>query len=161
MAQERPTEEEIEKMIAMVRVLVGDVPQSVFYPVLSDEEIEVILELENWNVMRAAKRVAVSVAFYLSTTNYKERTGDIEVINNASMQYQRVLDKFLNDAGESALPEGIMPYAAGISIYDVCASNSNPDKNRSPLARITPCLAWWTEVRNYYKCAPKAFFEVE
>lgn len=147
------TPEEIEDLVALVRVLVGDVPASIFYPVLSDEEILTILYMEKCNVKRAARRVAMSIAFFMSTTSYKERTGNIEVINNASLQYQKVLSMFLTESGYNNLPDDIVPYAAGISVRDICASRADRDLNRSPLAQITPCLAWWTDVKNYYSCS--------
>lgn len=156
MAIERPTDEEREKLIMLVRILIGDVEQSIFYPVLTDEDLEALLVMEGWNPRRAARRAAISISFYLATTNISERTGDIQVVNNASSLYARVLDQFLKESGQTFLPDDLRPYAAGISIRDICLSNSNRDKNRSPLAQISPCTAWWTEVRDYYKCAPKA-----
>lgn len=145
------TEEQLEK-IAMVRLLIGDVEGSIFYPILSDEEIVRYLILENWDVMRAARRAATTVAFMLSTVSYRERTGDLEVWNNASIEYRKVLEMFLDESGSANLPANLKPYAAGISVSDVEAANCNPDRNRSPLARITPCLAWWTRVKDYPCC---------
>lgn len=145
------TEEQLQK-INLVRLLIGDVPQSIFYPVLSDDEIASLLVIENWDVMRAARRAAVTVAFVMTTTPYRERTGEIESWNNASLEYRKVLEMFLDESGSAKLPPNLKPYAAGISVADVEAANCNPDRNRSPLARITPCLAWWTRVQNYPCC---------
>ena len=147
-----PTPQEIEEMVSLVRILIGDTPSSIFYPVLSNSEIEKVLRLEKWDVMKAARRAAVSVAFVMTTVNYRERSGDIEVWQNASIEYRKVLDNFLDDYSKSSLPSDITAYAAGISWKDVCDSNNNPDKVRSPLARITPCLDWWTRVKNYPCC---------
>ena len=71
------TPEELEA-ISLIRILVGDVPASIFYPVLTDDEILQILNLENGNTLRAARRVAISIAFVMATTPYRERTSDIE-----------------------------------------------------------------------------------
>lgn len=143
---------EQQAKINLVRILVGDVEQSIFYPVLSDEEYFQILEANGWNIQRAARSAAMSIAFQLSAFPYRERAGDIEVWNNASIQYLKVLTLFLDNNNPLDLPQDIMPYAAGISRSDVRDSNCNPDKNRSPLARISPCTAWWTDVKNYDLC---------
>lgn len=142
------TEEELEK-IALVRLLVGDVEASIFYPILTDEDIAKLLKLEGWNVLKAARRAAITIAFSLSSFPYRERTGNIEVWNNASIEYKKVLDMFIDESGAVNLPASLIPYAAGISKEDVARANCNPDRNRSPLARITPCLDWWTSVENY------------
>lgn len=147
-----PTPEEVAEKVMMVRMLIGDSPGSIFYPILSDEEIVMYLKLENWDVMRAARRAATTVAFMLTMVSYRERTGELEVWNNASLEYRKVLEMFLDESGSAKLPPNLKPYAAGISIADVDAANCNPDRNRSPLARITPCLAWWTRVKNYPCC---------
>lgn len=149
---------EQEAKIKLVRILVGDTEGSIFYPALSDEEYYYILELNDWNVYRAARRIAMSIAFQLSGFTYRERTGDIEVWNNASLQYLKVLQLLLDDDSPVNLPADILPYAAGISKIDVNASNCNPDKNRSPLARISPCIAWWTNVKNYPQCCEDGTF---
>lgn len=142
------TSEEQDK-IALVRLLIGDVDASIFYPVLTDEEYGKLLAFENWDVLRAARRAAISIAFSLSSFPYRERSGDIEVWNNASVEYRKVLEEFINENGSFQLPAGLLPYAAGISVSDVNNANANTDRNRSPLARVTPCLAWWTRVKNY------------
>lgn len=142
------TPEELEA-ISLIRILVGDVPSSLFYPVLTDEEILKILNLENGNVLRAARRVAISIAFALTSFPYRERTDSIDVWNNASIEYRKVLEAFIKESGEVNLPHNLKPYAAGISVADVNAANNNPDRNRSPLSQISPCIAWWTRVNKY------------
>ena len=140
---------EEEAKVDLVRILVGDITQSIFYPIVTDEEIAQLLELENWDVLRAARRVATTIAFVLASTPYRERTGNIEVWNNASMEYKKVLDQFLKESGQSTLPALLRPYAAGISKADIDKYINDPDVQRSPLAQITPCLAWWTRVKEY------------
>ena len=152
---------EQQAKISLVRVLVGDTAGSIFYPILSDEEYYAILELEGWNVYRAARRAALGISLQLTMTPYRERSGNIEVWNNASIAYYKALQGFLDDFNPADLPSDLMPYAAGISVSDVQASNCNPDTNRSPLAQITPCCAWWTKVKNYPKCCDDGTFIFE
>ena len=142
------TVEELDK-IATVRVLVGDIEHSIFYPIVTNEEITKILVFEKWDVMKAARRVATTIAFILSCVTYRERSGDLECWNNASIEYRKVLLEFLKESGASQLPSHIIPYAAGISKSDFDKYVNDPDFKRSPLAQISPCLAWWTKVENY------------
>jgi hypothetical protein len=138
-----------EEDIYIVRLLIGDTPQSVFYPLLEDADIVALLTLEDGNVLRTARRAAITAAFLMSTQNYRERCSDIEVWNNASIEYRKVLEAFIKETGQTNLPPHLKPYAAGISIADVNAANNNPDRNRSPLSQISPCIAWWTRVNKY------------
>jgi len=137
---------EQQAKIDLVRLLVGDTPESIFYPMLTDEQYFAILELENWNVMRAARRAAISIAFQLARTNSRERTGDIEVWNNSYSEYRKVLELLINDSGAFNLPAGLRPYAGGISKEEMCKLLSDPDVVRSPLTQISPCVAWWTRL---------------
>lgn len=138
--------EEQQAKIDMVRLLIGISAGSPFYSFMTDDEIGQILIMENWNVKKAARRAAISMSFLISAYPYRERTGNIEVWNNASLQYLKVLQIFIDESGEFNLPDDLLPYAAGISRADVCAALNNKDRNRSPLVQITPCLAWWTEL---------------
>jgi len=149
---------EQQAKINITRILIGDSTGSIFYPILTDEEYFAILELEHWDVKRAARRAGLSISMQLTMLPYRERTGDIEVWNNASLAYYKALQDFLDDSSPYTLPPDLIPYAAGISRADVEASNCNPDKNRSPLAQITPCTAWWTRVDRYPKCCDDGTF---
>lgn len=152
MADNTPSVEEIEELVLLVRLLVGDLEGSIFFPVMSDAEIEKILRMENWSVRRAARRVAMGIAFYLSTFNQRERTGDIEVVNNASAQYGRLLRDFLRES-VAELPDSLEPYVGGASIREMCEHINDPDVYINPLLRISPCIAWWTEERFKYDCS--------
>ena len=149
--------EEMQELVDMVRILVGDTDNSLFYPMLSDNEVVALLKLEQYNVLRAARRAATTIAFFLATTNTRERSGDIEVFNNASAAYKDVLENFLNESGSLSLPNHLLPYAAGISNKDYCKSINNPDTRRSPLAQITPCNSWWTDTRKHSPCKADVF----
>ena len=130
--------------VELVRILVGDTEGSLFYPALSDDQYQKILEMEGWSVRRAVRRVATTIAFQLSTYSTRERTADIEVGNSASTSYREVLDLLIRGGSDAFdLPELINVYAAGISIKDYCLSNNNPDKKRSALSQISPCISWW------------------
>lgn len=124
--------------IESVRLLIGDIPGSPFYPLYTDEQIQEFLDLSNGNIQQAARLAAISASFILAGWSTRERTGDIEVWNSLSTQYLKALDNVINNP-ILELPNGMMPYAGGISWADVCANNRNPDNVRSPLTKIKTC----------------------
>lgn len=139
---------EQEQKIALLRIMLGDTPNSIFYPILSDEDYYLILETNGWDVRKSAKMAGFSIVFYLTQTTYRERTGDIEVWNNASIEYRKALDDFLKEDSRF-LPSDLRPYVGGTSAKEVCALLSDPDYLRHPLASISHCSSWWTRVKNY------------
>lgn len=139
---------EQEAKIALLRIMLGDTPGSIFFPILTDEEYYVLLEANNWDIKKAARAAGFSILFYLTQVNYRERTGDIEVWNNASIEYRKALEDFLSDIG-SNLPQDLRPWVGGVSAKETCALVNNPDYLRHPLASISVCSSWWTKVKNY------------
>lgn len=125
--------------IEQVRLLIGLGPNSPFNDLLSDEEIQWFLDYNNGRVIDAAIMAAISVSLAVTGIPSRERTADIEVWNNISTAYMKALDNFIKDASAKTLPNGLMPYAAGISWADVCANNNNPDNVRPALTKIQVC----------------------
>jgi hypothetical protein len=121
-----------------VRLIIGDVPSSPFYQLFTSDEIEFFLEVNNGNVQLAARMAAISASFQLAGWSSRERTGDIEVWSNLSTQYLKALENLINNP-ISNIPNGMMPWAGGISWDDVKANNSDPDNVRSPLTQIKTC----------------------
>lgn len=140
---------EQEAKIALLRIMLGDVPDSPFYPMLSDVEYYLILEAHNWDLKRAARQAGYSITFYLSRANFRERTGDIEVWNNASIEYRKALESYLDDSGAGSVPPDLNPWAGGTSAKEVCAIINDPDYLRHPLASISQCSSWWTRAKNH------------
>ena len=122
-----------------IRTLIGDVPSSPFYQIFTSEEIEFFLEVNSGNVRQAARMAAIAASLQLAGWNTRESTGDISVWNELSTAYLKALDNFINDSSSASIPNGLMPYASGISWADVCANNANPDNVRSPLTQIKVC----------------------
>lgn len=125
--------------ISAVRLLVGDTPTSPFFQILSDEEIQFFLDINGQNVMAAARQAAISISMQLAGWASRERSGDLEVWSNLSTAYLKALENLINDKSPGNLPNGLMPYASGISWEDMCANNANPDNVRSPLTKIKVC----------------------
>lgn len=140
---------EQQTKINLLRLMLGDIQGSVFYPILTDEEYYTYLELHNWDLKRAVRDAGFSILFYLSKVNYRERTGDIEVWNNSSIEYRKALSDYLDDKGVGSIPPDLLPWVGGTSIKDVYKYINDPDYIRHPLASISQCSSWWTRVKNY------------
>ena len=125
--------------VEIVRLLIGDTTTSPFYQLFSDEEIQQFLDLNGGNVRQASRMAAIAASMQLAGYSSRERTGDIEVWSNLSTAYLKALENLINDSGASNLPNGLMPYASGISSVDICSNNANPDNVRSPLTKIKVC----------------------
>ena len=125
--------------VEVVRLLIGDTPTSPFYQLFTDEEIQQFLDLNGGNVRQAARMAAIAASMQLAGWNTRESTGDISVWNELSTAYLKALDNFINDSSSASIPNGLMPYASGISWVDVNTNNANPDNVRSPLTQIKVC----------------------
>ena len=139
---------EQEAKIALLRIMLGDTEHSVFYPILTDEEYYALLKSNNWDVKKATRQAGYSILFYLTQVNYRERTGDIEVWNNASIEYRKALNDFVNDTSGN-LPTDLKPWVGGINAKETCSLIHDPNYIRHPLAEISVCSSWWTRVKNY------------
>lgn len=126
--------------ILAVRLLIGDVPSSPFYQLFTDEEIQYFLDLNNGNIRLAARMAAISASFQLAGWSTRERTGDIEVWSSLSSNYLKALDYLINNPTDN-IPNGLIPWAGGISKSEVCANDRNPDTVQSPLNNIYTCDA--------------------
>lgn len=125
--------------VEIVRLLIGDTPTSPFYQLFTDEEIQQFLDLNGGNVRQAARMAAIAASMQLAGWTTRERTGDIEVWSSLSTQYLKALENLINDSSSASIPNGLMPYASGISYADIWANNANPDNVRSPLTQIKVC----------------------
>lgn len=124
--------------ILAVRLLIGDVPTSPFYQLFTDEEIQVFLDLNSGNIQAAARMAAISASMQLAAWSTRERTGDIEVWSSLSSNYLKALDYLINNPAGN-IPNGLMPWAGGISKKEVCQNNRNPDVVQNPLEHIFTC----------------------
>ena len=124
---------EQQKKIDLVRIYCGDTETSPFYPVLTDEEIGSILEYRGWDVKKGISDCAIAASMQFAQMTYRERTGDIEVWNNVSLQYQKALQDLIADNNIGSLGVGLKPYFGGISWCEVGKINNNPDQVRSSL----------------------------
>lgn len=125
--------EEQQKKIDLVRLYIGDVPSSPFYPIFSDDEIGSILEFRGWNVKKGIRDTAISASMYFAQLPSRERVDVLEEWNTVAQQYQKALQDLISDNSVMSLDDGIMPYFGGISWEQISKINSSPDQTRSSL----------------------------
>lgn len=125
--------------VEKVRILIGDVEGSPFYQLFTDDEIQAFLDLNGGNVMQAARMAAIAASMQLAGYSSRERTGDIEVWSNLSTAYLKALQNLIDSPSGYTLPNGLMPYAAGISWADICANNATEDNVRPALTQVKVC----------------------
>ena len=113
--------------------MIGDTPTSPFYPLFQDEEIAELLDMNNWKLRPATRMAAIAASMQFAQFTYRERSGDIEVWNNISIQYQKALNNLINESSTAALPDGLKPYFGGIDWETVHSYNEDPNNVRSPL----------------------------
>lgn len=122
--------------IVLMKLVIGDVVNNPFYPMFTDEEYQAFLTYTNGVVQRAIRMAALGASMMLSTINYKEVVGDEAIWSNVSRDYQNALKDLINESAINGLPDGIMPYASGISLSDILQNNWNFDNVRPELTRI-------------------------
>ena len=122
-----------------IRLLVGDTLNSPFYPQLTDEQIQGLLDMSNGSVFAAAKLAAISIAMNIAGYNTREIAGDIHVYNEYSRNYLKALEFLITNPG-ALIPNGLMPWTANkgcpsklltIEVCDdepcVCPTGCNPN----------------------------------
>ena len=127
-----------EEKIGLVRILIADIPSSPFYPLFDDEQLLDFLLLSGGNVFDAAKYAAISASMMMSGWSTRERTGQIEVWNSLASNYLKALDYFINSRTNS-IPNGLMPWGAGISRTEMEEMLCDPDRVRNKLIDVYLC----------------------
>lgn len=127
-----------EEKIGLVRLLIGDIPTSPFYPLFCDDQLYDFLVLTDGNVFNAAKYAAISASMLLAGYSTRERTSQIEVWNSLASNYLKALEHFLNSRTNS-IPNGLMPWGAGISASEMREMLCDPDRVRNKLIDVYLC----------------------
>jgi hypothetical protein len=123
--------------IEAVRLRIGDTPESLFYPLLSDEDIEYCLESNHDSVQLTVPFAASCAYARLTQIPVREKVGDVEIWNNVSKEYATFLTMLVKGTGTMGLLGYVAkPYAAGISWADLLANYGNPDVVKSSLALL-------------------------
>lgn len=125
--------------VEVVRLIIGLTANNPFYSLMDDDQIQWFIDYHSGNLRMAARMAAISLSLTLASVNTREITGEIEVYNQVSTAYKAALENLISESAINNLPNGLMPYASGISWQDICDNNANPDNVRSPLTQIKVC----------------------
>ena len=114
-------------LIQQVRFLVQDNVPGLY--IISDDEIQYLLDKNSNNVNRAAVEAARVILFNLSMRN--DSVVDIFSIKSSSSAkaYIEALKLFIRDPSLSGVLSNINGYAGGISISDMQSNDANLDNN--------------------------------
>ena len=137
-----------EEKVLLVRLLIGDIESSPFYPLFQDEEVLQFLSVTSGVVVSAAKFAAISASMMLSGWSTRERTGSIEVWNSLSTNYLKALDHLINNS-DKTIPNGLMPWGACVSRVEMEEMLCDPDRVRNDLIDVYLCNP---------TCAPEDLF---
>lgn len=122
-----------EEKISLMRILIGDVPNSPFYPLFTDEELASLLAYANGDVTKAARTAAISASMQLAGESSKERIGDLEIWNSLSTGYLAALKLFISNP-DFKVPDGLLIWSASTGSHskllniDVCGE-SDPQRD--------------------------------
>ena len=114
-------------LIQQVRFLVQDNVPGLY--IISDDEIQYLLDKNSNNVNRAAVEAARIILFNLSMRS--DSTVDIFSIRSSqsAKAYIEALKLFIKDPNLSGVLSNINGYAGGISISDMQSNDANLDNN--------------------------------
>lgn len=114
-------------LIEQVRFLVQD--NTVGLYVISDAEIEYLLERNNQSVNRASVEAARVILFNLSTRS--DEVVDIFSIRSsqAAKAYMEALKLYIRDPNLNQVGNNLQGYVGGISLEDMQANDANLDNN--------------------------------
>ncbi len=114
--------------VQQIRLLIQDVTPGLY--IISDVELEFLLERNNNNVNRASVEAARIVLFNLSV-NSADSVVDIFSIrgSQAAKAYMEALKLYIRDPNLNQIGNNIQGYASGISLEDMQANDANADNN--------------------------------
>ena len=115
-------------LIEQVRFLVQDNVPGLY--VISDAEIEYLLERNNQSVNRASVEAARVILFNLSM-NSSDSSVDIFSIkgSQAAKAYIEALKMYINNPALNQVGNNVQGYVGGISIAEMQANDANLDNN--------------------------------
>lgn len=122
-----------EEKIALIALMLGDIPGGPYYPMFSEDQYKQFLKLGKGNVNRAFVYAAMSAAFFVSGESSREQIGELSISSSTSANYLKLLDYAISTAGKVP-PDNLMPWFAGA---DKCDRNKLLD-----FQRCSPPTLW-------------------
>jgi len=113
--------------VQQIRLLIQDVTPGLY--IISDEELEFLLERNNNNVNRASVEAARIVLFNLSMRG--DESVDVFSLKSSSSakSYMEALKMYINNPSLNQVGNNLQGYVGGISLEDMQANDANLDNN--------------------------------
>lgn len=108
-----------EEKIALLALMLGDIPSGPYYPMFTEEQYLQFLKLGGGDVNRAAVYAAISAGYMVSGESSREVIGDLQISSSTGANYLKLLDYLISNVGRVP-PAGLMPWFAG---QDSCDRN--------------------------------------
>ena len=121
--------------VELVNLSIGNTTANPYYPILTDVEVQSILDSVDGDVHLATKKAASNASFIIISIPNREKIGDIEIWNEYSRNYLVALNNIIKD-DSYVLPKGLMPYAVGIDNADYHKNDRSVSRHKSSLARV-------------------------
>lgn len=100
-----------EEKIALIKIMIGDVPSSPFYPLFSDADYQKWLTMYNGDIDKTVRTAAISASMVMATVDSREVIGDLIIENESASNYIKALNLLIANPTK-ALPDGLMPWSA-------------------------------------------------
>lgn len=106
-----------EEKIALLALIIGDIPGGPYYPMFTPEQYAQFLKLAKGNVNSAAVYAAMSASFFVAGESSREVIGELQISSSTSNNYLKLLDYLIQTAGRVP-PDNLMPWFAGADSCD-------------------------------------------
>ena len=108
-----------EEKIALLALMLGDIPGGPYYPMFTEKQYAQFLILGHGDVNRSAVYAAISAGYFVGGESSREVIGDLQLSSTAGANYIKLLDYLIKNVGKVP-PAGLMPWFAG---QDSCDRN--------------------------------------
>lgn len=133
--------EEQERILKMVKIMLGDVAGNPYSPLLEDEEYIALLEQFKWDWKRSVAMIGLSVLAQSAGWATRERVSvDLEIETDFAKNYAVYLNGLMADLN-SARNISIVPYVSGIKVEDYLANEADPTNILMKLTQIRTCTS--------------------
>lgn len=122
-----------DEKIAIMALMLGDVPGGPYYPLFTPEQYAQFLKLAKGDVNRAMVFAAMSAAFQLSGESSREVIGELSVSSSTSASFIKLLDYLIKETGKIP-PPSMMPWFGGMN-----------ERDRNKLLDYSRCDKDWGE----------------
>ncbi len=106
-----------EEKIALLALMLGDVPGGPYYPMFTEDQYKQFLVLGKGDVNRSAVYAAISAGYMVSGESSREVIGELQISSSTGANYLKLLDYLISNVGRVP-PAGLMPWFGNDGVCD-------------------------------------------